>query len=211
MHKLLPVALDVRGKECLVVGGGVVAERKVKSLLECEANVTVVSPSLSQGLTDIENEFRWVCRAFESLGYLGSSLIFACTNDLEVNHAVAIAAHSAGIWCNIADDPAGSEFHSAAAVRRGEICIGITTGSGSPALSKHLRRKIEELIGPEYQALLELLAEMRVSLESIENDPERRAAMWRSVIEDGEIRELLREGRRGEATERAWAISSILL
>jgi precorrin-2 dehydrogenase/sirohydrochlorin ferrochelatase len=127
-------------------------------------------------------------------------LAFACTNSREVTAAVANDARRRGIWCNVADDVAASDFHGAAAVRRGDICIGITTGGASPALARHLKAKAEESIGAEYTELLELLGERRALLQEQLGNQGKRASIWYAILES-EALELLKGGRRTEAVE----------
>lgn len=201
--KLLPVALNVAGKRCLVVGGGSVAERKVRACLECGALVIVVSPVLNQGLTTLRERIEWREENYSSSALHEYFLVFACTNRREINAQVAHDACEAGVWCNLADDPQSSDFHAAATLRRGEITIGITTGGGSPSLSRHLKARVETAIGDEYSALLEMMSARRLNLrrenESQANGaPSERAAMWRAVLKSDAL-ELLRFGKRMEA------------
>ncbi len=102
------------------------------------------------------------------------------------------------ILCNVADEGEAGDFHSMAALRRGAICLGISTSGGSPALSKHLKQKIGETIGPEYDSLLELLAARRAALPHTLKEQSQRAAFWRAVL-SSEILNLLRAGQTEEA------------
>src|SRR5690606_18495219 len=100
----------------------------------------------------------------------------------------------------------GSTLHSAATVRRDEICIGITTGGGSPALAKHLRKEVENCVGDEYSRLLQLMSARRETLKSRIEIQSERAQIWREILSAG-VLELLREGK----TEEAKAIIDELL
>jgi precorrin-2 dehydrogenase/sirohydrochlorin ferrochelatase len=136
---LLPVALDVRSRPCLVVGGGPVGARKVASLLECGASVTLISPALSREAQVLAVRCKYLPRPFEGDDCAGMVLVYACTPSREVNDSIARAARRVGAWCCVADDASAGDLHGAATVRRGDICIGISTGGASPALSKHLK------------------------------------------------------------------------
>ena len=199
--KLLPIALDVENKLCLVVGGGAVAARKASSLLECGARVKIVSLSFDEKTQELLSQVEWEQRAFEPDDCDGCELVFACTDNRETNGAIAREAVQRNIWCNVADASEESTFHLAAAVRRGEICIGINTAGASPALARHLRERIEECVGEEYSALLELLGARRERLKV--NIPEQRdrADLWRQVVES-DVLNLLRLGQHQQA-ERA--------
>jgi siroheme synthase-like protein len=190
--KLLPVALNVQGRRCLVVGGGAVARRKAQSLVECGAHVVVIAPHFEGDWPDVEK----IERRFQFGDCTGAALIFACTNDASVNEQIAEEAQNFNIWCNVADDASVSDFHSMAILRRGEISVAVATGGGSPALARHLKERISETIGAEYETLLEILAARRgrVSMEA----QSERAEFWRAIL-SGPVLDLLREGKRAEA------------
>jgi siroheme synthase-like protein len=125
-------------------------------------------------------------------------LVFACTDRADVNAQVAREARAHGAWCNVADNADASDFHSAAAVRRGEICIGIGTAGGSPALARHLRERVEACIGPEYEQLLDIMSRQRAFAKATVAEPSERASLWRAVLASDAL-DLLRDGRRDEA------------
>lgn len=197
--KLLPVALNVENKRCLIVGGGAVARRKAESLLECGATVRVIAPQLCNEFESLMSSLEYSGRVYQSGDCENHQLVFACTDNREVNAAVAEEANSLNIWCNVADDNVGSDFHVAAAVHRGDVCVGITTGGGSPALSRHLKTKVYEAIGPEYSGLLEIMSTRRDELSRSTPEQKQRAAIWRDILES-EALELLKSGQR-EAAE----------
>jgi siroheme synthase-like protein len=197
--KLLPVALNIENKPCLIVGGGAVARRKAESLLECGAKVHVIAPQLCDEFESLMNSLEYSKRGYQSGDCKNYSLVFACTDNRELNAAVAEEAKGLSIWCNIGDDNAGSDFHVAAAIRRGDVCVGITTGGGSPALSRHLKAKVQEAIGPEYSELLEIISARRDALSRSTPEQKQRAAIWRAILESDAL-ELLRSGQR-EAAE----------
>jgi siroheme synthase-like protein len=204
--KLLPVALDVEAKRCLVVGGGGVAVRKAHALLDCDARVHLVAPQLCAEGESLLSKIEYSARGFESDDCDSCILIFACTDDGVLNARIAEEAARRKIWCNVADDAERSAFHLAAAVRRGEICIGITTGGGSPALAKHLKKEVEDCVGDEYAALLNLMSARRTVLKKQLETQKERAAFWNDVLES-EVLALLREGQ----TERAAMLMDSLI
>lgn len=195
---LLPVALNVQGKRCLIVGGGRVAARKVQSLLECGAHVTIIAPELCSALLAIPDAIEWLPRPFQEGDCTGFELIFACTDQRTVNELVADEAKREKIWCSIADDAVNSDFHGAAAVRRGGICIGIMTEAGSPALARHLKNEIENCISAEYATLLEMVAARRTEMDRLPAEQAARAALWQAILQS-DVLPLLRAGRRIEA------------
>lgn len=196
--KLLPVALNLASKNCLVVGGGAVAARKVGSLLECEAHVRVVAPQICGGMAQYTSRIQLHERRFEVGDLDECDLVFACTGDEDVNREVSVQATSRRIWCNVTDDATLSDIHLAAAVWRGEICIGVTTGGGSPALARHLKGKVAEAIGDEYETLLEMMSERREELKKRFPEQAMRAEIWKRILESGAL-EALRGRDRAEA------------
>lgn len=178
--KLLPVALDVENRPILIVGGGAVAARKAASFIECGALVTIVSPDLSADFPPVQHR----AKLYESADLAGFSLVCACTNRQKINAQIAADAKNQKIWCNIADAPENSDFHTAAVVRRGEITIGISSGAVSPLLSRHLKAEIEACVGAEYTELVEM--SRRFPLQNSE-----RGAFWRAVLA-GDALQLLR-------------------
>jgi precorrin-2 dehydrogenase/sirohydrochlorin ferrochelatase len=198
--KLLPIALAVENQLCLVAGGGSVAARKVAALLECGARVRLVSPQACEQMEPLLARVEYFQRAFEPDDCCESVLIFACTDNREVNAAIAREAAARNIWCNVADAARESTFHLSAAVRRGEICIGVNTSASSPALAKHLRKRIESCVGEEYSQLLELLGTRREILKARIEEQSTRAELWRRALESDAL-DLLRAGDRAAAEQ----------
>jgi precorrin-2 dehydrogenase / sirohydrochlorin ferrochelatase len=185
MKRYYPVFLDLEGKRCLVVGGGAVAERKVQGLLDAKTDVVVVSPSLTDALR------RWVTagaihhfsRAFGDADVEGCALVIAATDRAEVNAQVAAAARRRGVWVNVVDTPAACDFIAPAVVRRGELQIAISTGGNSPTLAKRLRNGLEQLIGPEYGALVDVLGRLRAAMRRRGEPSEVRQATFERLVE----------------------------
>ena len=198
--RLLPVSLNVSERRCVIFGGGAVSARKAQSLHECGAEVIVIAPQWSDDWHDLQSQIQCETRVYAPGDCAGASLVFACTDNRAVNQQIADEARESGIWCNVADAPATSDFHSAATVRRGDIAISIATGGSFPALARHLRQKIESAIGPEYEELLEILAERRAALPSKLAEQSERAEFWREIL-NGPALHLLREGKRAEAEQ----------
>jgi siroheme synthase-like protein len=196
-----PVALDLRDRLCLVVGGGPVAEAKVEGLLAAGARVTVVSPELTESLTAWAIDGRIIHRPhrYRPDDLDGQQLVFSASDQREVTEAVAGEARRRGLWVNAADDPAFCDFLLPSVLRRGRLVVAVSTGGASPALAARVRRDLEAYFAPEYEELVELAAEVRAELRSRAHRP--GGAAWRDAF-DGELIELLGEGRRAEAKAR---------
>ena len=201
MTPYYPVALDLRGRSCLVVGGGPVAEAKVEGLLEAGARVTVVSPDLSERLAEWARDGRIAHCPHEYVptDLDGQLLVFSATDRREVTEAVAAEARRRGIWVNAADDPKYCDFLLPSVLRRGRLQVAVSTGGASPALAARVRRDLEAWFTPEYADLVELAAEVRRELRESGRRAEGKA--WRDAL-DADLRRLLAAGSRGEAKAR---------
>ena len=182
MAPYFPIALDLTHRRCLVVGGGPVAARKVEALLDARATVVVVAPHVSA-----EIEALGVLRAIEvrSRAYHATDcdemfLTIAATDDRATNARVAVDARTRGVLVNAVDDAESCDFITPAVVRRGDVQVAVTTGGSSPALARHLRERLEELLTPAYGTLASLLAEVRGELQAKgeRRDPET----WQRAI-----------------------------
>jgi precorrin-2 dehydrogenase/sirohydrochlorin ferrochelatase len=197
MSQYYPMMVDLAGRRCLVVGGGPVAERKVRNLVEAGAEVVVVSPTLNPGLTGLKREGRIVHRPRRyRLGDLaGSFLVFGAANDPKVNGRLADEAKVAGVLSNLADSPASSTFFVPATLRRGDLVIAISTEGNSPALARKIKEDLESVYGEEYAELLKVLEQVRERAMREVVDPARRRTLFERAIES----DLLTFIRTGDA------------
>jgi len=151
--------LDLRGRDCLVVGGGRVATEKVHGLLDCEAKVTVVAPQVDDDLRRLP--VRVERREFRRSDVVGRFLVIAATNIRSINADVSDVAAERSTLCNVADDPELCSFILPAIVRRDPIVVGVSTGGASPALAQWLRDKFAAQIGFEHEQLAGELRRLR--------------------------------------------------
>jgi precorrin-2 dehydrogenase len=172
----IPIFLDVTGRECVVVGGGEVAARKVESLLEAGARVTVVSPQLSPSLESLaaNGSITHIARDYQRGDILGCVLVYAATDDRKLHRELAVEARALGIPVNVVDVPELCTFIAPAVVKRGALQIAISTGGASPAFAARLRRELEDRFGTEYARTLEVLRAARRRLHADEIDPAER-------------------------------------
>ncbi len=141
---LYPIFLNLHGKRALVVGAGPVALRKTQGLLECGAQVTIVSPEIAPEFASLPVTLRR--RRYRASDLRGQALVFASTNDRDVNHRIAAQASGLGIPVNVADAPGECTFHVPARIRRGDLQLAISTSGRSPRVAKALRQRIEALL-----------------------------------------------------------------
>jgi precorrin-2 dehydrogenase/sirohydrochlorin ferrochelatase len=184
-----PVDLVVTGKAALVVGGGPVAAGKVRGLVEAGAEVTVVAPEVVDAIAELGVAVQR--RRYEAGEAAGYRLVVTATGDAAVDQQVFDDADAAGVWVNSADDPARCTFTLPARVRRGDLVVAISTGGRSPALARWVREQLEDVLGPEYGLLLEVLAEERAAMRAAGRSTEHPG--WKTALESGML-ERLRDG-----------------
>ena len=175
--------LDLRGRRCLVVGGGEVGERKARALLEYGAHVIVVSPTVTAGLAALAVVGRIVerLRPFRRADLRGCALVMAATGDPVVDDAVATLAHRARVLVNVADRPERCDFILPSVLQRGDLQIAVSTGGRSPALAREIRRRLETMFGPEYAELIARTGRARQAARAAAPTPAARLAAGRRV------------------------------
>lgn len=193
---LYPAFVDVRGRTCVVVGGGDVAARRVDRLLASGAAVLVISPRVTAGLAGLgrRGSVTLVEREYREGDLEGAFMAFAATGDRAVNRRVAAEAAEHGILFNAADDPALCSFFVPAVVERGPLVIAVSTGGRSPALARRLRERLERDLGPEYGAWAEVLGGVRALARERIRDRRERERFLFSLVDDPTFVGLLRQG-----------------
>ena len=163
-----PICLDLAGEPVVVVGGGEVAARKVASLVESGARVTVIAPACAAALEPLvaRGEIRWIPRAYAPGDLAGACLAYAATDDPEVNRAVHAEARGRRVWLNVADRPELCDFTAPAVVRQGDLTIAVSTHGASPAMARWIRERLQAEFGPEYAETLGLLRQVRERLRA---------------------------------------------
>ena len=141
MADYFPVLLDLRGRLALVVGGGAVAARKVRDLLQCGASVAVVSPAITGDLAMLAAAGRIVHRArpFRRVDVRDAALVIAATGVPDVDTGVAAESRRRRALVNVVDRPAQCDFIAPSVLRRGDLQIAVSTGGRSPALAREIR------------------------------------------------------------------------
>ncbi len=179
-----PAFLDIQGRACLVVGGGGVATRKVDTLLECGAAVTVVSLEVSKAIQALADSKRLklYARAYNADDLQGQFLVIGATNDEALNRQVSVDAEARNLLCNIADRPSVCNFILPSIIQRGDLVLAISTSGKSPAFAKNLRQDLEGQFGEAYAILLELMGAIRSRLLKQAHAPEEHKPLFNKII-----------------------------
>jgi precorrin-2 dehydrogenase / sirohydrochlorin ferrochelatase len=180
-----PIMLKLEGKKAVVVGGGKVAERKVTGLLNTGARLVVVSPEATNELTSLASDgmLEWVKKPFSKEDIEGAFLIFAATNDVELNQYVKTAANDQQL-VTIADDPEGSDFHVPSHIRQGHLSIAVSTGGASPTLARKIREQLESQFDERYEDYVEFLFSARKRVLAEVKDPSRKRKILTAIVSE---------------------------
>lgn len=187
-----PVSLDLTGRACLVVGGGKVAARKARTLVDCGALVTVIAKSLATEMEELSGRLEAVeRRAYASGDAARFRLVVTATGDPEVDGAVHADAEAAGVWINSADDRAHSSFILPAVHRDGAVTVAVSTGGVSPAFASWLRDRLATECGENTGALAAMIGEARERL--VRSGKPSDSVDWAALL-DGPLLDLVRAG-----------------
>jgi precorrin-2 dehydrogenase/sirohydrochlorin ferrochelatase len=204
-----PVALELSGRRCVVTGGGREAEGKARALLEAEADVVVIAPRVRVGLGDLvrRGEVTHIARRYRPGDLAGAFLVIAANSDRSVRAEVFAEAEAERVLCNAVDEVEHCHFAVPSIVRRGELLLAISTGGRAPALAKRLRRRLSEQFGWQWEALVDVLGDVRAEMLPARTvDFATWAARWRALLDQEEdLLRLLDEGRIDEVRARAYA------
>ncbi|MGC8666972.1 MAG: precorrin-2 dehydrogenase/sirohydrochlorin ferrochelatase family protein [Chthonomonadales bacterium] len=205
MPAYYPIALNVEGRTCLIVGGGSVALRRAASLLEAGARVVVVAPRLHPELEALGAQGKLVVerKPFDGSVPEDAILVIAATDREAVNRSVVEASRRAGVPCGDASEAEMGDFVVPSTIRRGDLILAVTTCGQSPALAARIAGELRERYGPEYGDYVRLLGEMRREVLACTASDATRRDVLRRLAADQEILELVRLGRVPEARERA--------
>ncbi|MGA2509130.1 MAG: bifunctional precorrin-2 dehydrogenase/sirohydrochlorin ferrochelatase [Candidatus Acidiferrales bacterium] len=195
---LFPAFLKLAGRRCLVVGAGPVAEEKIASLLQAEADVRVVAPDATPRVRGWARarKVHWDARKFRPSDFKGVFLVVAATPSPTLHAEIYKQARRRAVLCNVVDDPERCDFYYGSVVRRGSLQIAISTGGHSPALAQRLRKQIAREFGAEYEEWLEELGAARERLFAKKIAPERRKALLHRLASEISFEEFLRRRKR---------------
>lgn len=140
-ERYYPVALKIKNKTVLVIGGGKVAERKVFTLLKAQAKICIIAPILTARLIRLASsgKISWKKRKVSKKDICRAQLIIAATDNEFINKQISVWAKEKKILVNVADRPALSDFISTAILRKGKALISVYTNARAPALSRDLK------------------------------------------------------------------------
>lgn len=169
----------------MVAGGGKVAERKVSGLLGTNARIVVISPDITDELNRLASNgmIEWQKKSFSTEDINGALLIFAATNDHQLNQYIKTTTSDQQL-VTIADDPAGSDFHVPSHIQRGRLSIAVSTGGASPTLAKKIREQLELQFDDRFEDYLEFLYSARQRILQEVKDPSRKGRLVTAIVSE---------------------------
>jgi precorrin-2 dehydrogenase / sirohydrochlorin ferrochelatase len=199
-EKLFPMFLKLSNRPCLVVGAGAIAESKIASLLDADAQVRVVAPEATPQVRAwaLSKTIDWNQRAFEPADLDGMFLVIAATSSTDLHERIFHEASRRAVLCNIVDVPPLCDFYYPSVVQRGALQIAISTAGQSPALAQRLRKQLEDQFDPEYEEWLAHLGEAREKLHATEMDPDERKRLLHADASEDAFQAFLRTRRQSK-------------
>ena len=204
-----PIFTQIEGKRCLIIGGGKVAARKVRMLLQYGANIVVVAEKVCEEIKKIlpeENLLESRKKAFFEKEIHKAFLVIAATSNREENHYIAELCHDCNVFVNVADSEEESSFIFPSIVRKGDISIGINSGTGSPTVSKQIRKQIEKAVPDYYADIAVFMGELREYVKANFKEESQRHYILKTaaaqafseerVLTEKEIEEIIRQGQK---------------
>jgi precorrin-2 dehydrogenase/sirohydrochlorin ferrochelatase len=194
-----PIFLNLSGRRCVVVGGGDVALRKTRTLVDYGAEVRVISPDCCKDLLNMAEKGQIAIekKSYQRGDLTNELIVVAATNDSSINHRIADEAREKGILINAVDDADNSDFIVPSCLKRGDVTIAVSTSGNSPALARKIRSQIENDIGTEYGPLAILINGVRKDIKKlgIEVDGEN----WQKALDLKVLTNLIKTGNEKEA------------
>ena len=205
--RYFPVFLDLKGKRCVVVGGGRVGERKVRSLLKAGALVKVIGPELTPTLFCLKRKTKLthISRSYRRGDLGGAFLVIAATDDRMTNERVFRQSLEKRALVNVVDDPAHSNFIVPSIVEKKDLVVAISTSGRSPAMARLVRQKLEKEIGPEYNLLLKFLGTLRKKILRLGREQKGNQKIFRALLRE-DLLSLIKEKRFPELNRRLKSI-----
>ncbi len=181
-----PIFLNLRNKECLVVGAGGVGKRKILSLCDAKpGKIVVIDPHVSVELEkDLPDFVEIKKRSFKEQDLKNKFLVIVATDDMKLNQRISNLCNEKNILCNVVDKPELCSFIVPAIIQKGSIKIAVSTGGKSPAVARYIKSNIKNAVGDEIVILTEILGRIRAHVISMGKSSSENKKVFNSLIED---------------------------
>lgn len=193
-----PIMLKIAGRKCVVIGGGEVAARRVRSLVEAGATVVVVAPDFSPQILSATDQVTRVARTYEPgelrRNHADAALVIVATDDAAVNANVQAEARALGILVNRADDPEAGDFTVPAHAHHGPVTLAVHSGGISAAAAGTMRRQLSAALDPDWPRLLTAASQHRATIQQRFADPAQRRERLRQLTDEKAMQTLKAQG-----------------
>jgi uroporphyrin-III C-methyltransferase/precorrin-2 dehydrogenase/sirohydrochlorin ferrochelatase len=198
-----PIFVQLKNQNCLVVGAGEVAARKIELLARADAKITVIASEISTAVSNLKalHNLNILKKTFSSTDLHGFRLVVSATDDADTNRLVAKTATEQNIPVNVVDSPELCTFIFPAIIDRSPVVAAVSSGGASPVLARLLRAKIESLIPPAYGRLAHIAEKFRSRVKEVIKEPAQRRIFWENVLQ-GSTAELIFSGKEQEAEQK---------
>ena len=195
-----PVFVKLKDQDCLVVGAGEIAARKIELLARAGARITVIAEKISPAVSSLEASchLNLLQKSFIPADLRGFRLVVSATDNKETNQLVAKTAEEQNILVNVVDNPELCSFIFPAIIDRSPIIAAVSSGGAAPVLARLLRAKIESIIPPAYGQLARLAEKFRTVVKQHIKEPAQRRIFWENIFQ-GSVAELVFSGNEQEA------------
>jgi uroporphyrin-III C-methyltransferase / precorrin-2 dehydrogenase / sirohydrochlorin ferrochelatase len=195
-----PVFVKLKDQDCLVVGAGEIAARKIELLARAGAKITVIAKKISPAVSRLEASYslNLLQKSFTPTDLCGFRLVVSATDNKETNQLVAKTAGEQNILVNVVDNPELCSFIFPAIIDRSPIIAAVSSGGAAPVLARLLRAKIESIIPPGYGRLAQLAEKFRIDVKKHIKEPAQRRIFWENIFQ-GSVAELVFSGNEQEA------------
>ncbi len=193
-----PMFIELNNKLCIVIGGGTVAYRKIKALLEFEARVVAVAPEFCDSIQALKNKVTTKYKTYDSSDIKEAFLVIAATDDPDLNTRISGECMKFKIPVNVVDRKEECSFIFPAYVKKGAITAGVTSSGKSPIISQKIKRGINEIIPDYMEELVEFLGEVREEVQLSFEREEERKKVFKQLVELG----CLKQGKLTETDVR---------
>ncbi|HPP06288.1 MAG TPA: bifunctional precorrin-2 dehydrogenase/sirohydrochlorin ferrochelatase, partial [Syntrophorhabdaceae bacterium] len=171
-----PIFLDLKNRLCLVIGGGQVAERKVNILIKCGARVRVIAPSMTKRLLNLgeKGKIEILKRDYKKGDIKGAFIVFAATDNKNINQEIKKDAQALGVITNVVDDPEYCDFIVPSIVKKGPVIIAISTSGTLPMFARVFKEKVEQILTDEHIRYVKKIGRLRKIIQNEVADPKKR-------------------------------------
>lgn len=181
-----PMFIDLTNQDCLIIGGGEVAYRKVKALLDFDAKVTIIAKKVSQKIStiaDSDNKVFIEERQFEEADLQGRRLVVVATNDNELNSLVSEKCNKAGIPVNVVDDQEKCSFIFSSYIKEKDIVGAFSSSGKSPVITQYLRDKEREVLTPKLGEINDFMGVIRRDIIEAIPEEANRKDVFKRILE----------------------------